>query len=229
MGKRVEKEKEKRILLSWAGDTVFGPPWARACARERLRPSGGPRARGGDGAAREGDGVAAGPLSSESGGGGGETASRPDGVANRPSEGEGPVAGELDGGLPPVARFLVRGRVVQHGRRLAILRVGSIRPERVGMGLPMGRGRSSAVGIAAGGLWVGDGGWKVVLRVRGLVRELLGSFISRWTNGEGEGGGGKDSPERRSTMELRELCSGKGRRGMAEAGARKKELGASLL
>jgi hypothetical protein len=157
------------------------------------------------------------------------TASRPDGVANRPSEGEGPVAGELDGGLPPVARFLVRGRVVQHGRRLAILRVGSIRPERVGMGLPMGRGRSSAVGIAAGGLWVGDGGWKVVLRVRGLVRELLGSFISRWTNGEGEGGGGKDSPERRSTMELRELCSGKGRRGMAEAGARKKELGASLL
>jgi hypothetical protein len=162
-------------------------------------------------------------------GGGGETASRPDGVANRPSEGEGPVAGELDGGLPPVARFLVRGRVVQHGRRLAILRVGSIRPERVGMGLPMGRGRSSAVGIAAGGLWVGDGGWKVVLRVRGLVRELLGSFISRWTNGEGEGGGGKDSLERRSTMELRELCSGKGRRGMAEAGARKKELGASLL
>jgi hypothetical protein len=36
-----------------------------------------------------------------------KTALRPDGVANRPSEGEGPVAGELDGGLPPVARFSV--------------------------------------------------------------------------------------------------------------------------
>jgi hypothetical protein len=83
--------------------------------RERARGSAyGPTAaqeRGGDGAAREGDGVAAGPLASESGGGGG-MASRPDGVANRPSEGEGPVAGELDGGLPPVARFSVQGRVV---------------------------------------------------------------------------------------------------------------------
>jgi hypothetical protein len=106
----VEKEKEKRFPLSWAGDKVFGPPRARARARKRLRPSGGPRARG-DGAARKGDGVAAGPLASESGGGGG-TASRPDGMANRPSEGVGPVAGELDGGLPPVARFSVQGRVV---------------------------------------------------------------------------------------------------------------------
>jgi hypothetical protein len=33
-------------------------------------------------------------------------------MANRPSEGVGPVAGELDGGLPPVARFSVQGRVV---------------------------------------------------------------------------------------------------------------------
>jgi hypothetical protein len=46
------------------------------------------------------------------GGGGGATASRPDGVANRPSEGVGPVTSELDGGLPPVARFSVQGRVV---------------------------------------------------------------------------------------------------------------------
>jgi hypothetical protein len=81
--------------------------------RERARGSAyGPAAaqeRGGDGAAREGDGVAAGPLASKSGE---ETASRPDGVANRPSEGGWPVAGELDGGLPPVARFSVQGRVV---------------------------------------------------------------------------------------------------------------------
>ena len=48
----------------------------------------------------------------------------------------------------------------------------------VGRGLPTGRGLSSAAGIAAGGLWVGDGGWKVVLRVRGYARELLGSLNS---------------------------------------------------
>jgi hypothetical protein len=56
--------------------------------------------------------------------------------------------------------------------------VGSIWPEGVGRGLPTGRGRSSAAGIAAGGLWVGDGGWKGVLRVRGYARELLGSLNS---------------------------------------------------
>jgi hypothetical protein len=94
--------------------------------------------------------------------GGEETASRPDGGAN-----------QLDGGLPPVARFFDQGRVVWHGWRLAIPTVGSIWSERVGRGLPTGRGRSSAAGIAAGGLWVGDGGWKVVLRLRGYVRELL--------------------------------------------------------
>jgi hypothetical protein len=44
-------------------------------------------------------------------GAGEKTALRPDGVANRPSEGEGPVAGELDGGLPSVARFSVQGGV----------------------------------------------------------------------------------------------------------------------
>jgi hypothetical protein len=43
-------------------------------------------------------------------------------------------------------------------------------------GAAHGEGRSSATGIAAGGLWVGDGGWKVVLRVRGHARELLGSL-----------------------------------------------------
>jgi hypothetical protein len=32
--------------------------------------------------------------------------------ANRSSGGERPVAGGLDGGLPPVARFSVQGRVV---------------------------------------------------------------------------------------------------------------------
>ena len=53
--------------------------------------------------------------------------------------------------------------------------------------------------------------------------------ISRWTNGGGEGGGGKDSPERGTTTALRELLSGEGRRGVAEAGVGKKELGVTLL
>jgi hypothetical protein len=88
-----------RFLAHPGGERARGSAYGPAAAQER----------GGDGAAREGDGVAAGPIASESGGG---TPSRPDGVANRPSEGEGPVAGELDGGLPPVARFSVQGKVV---------------------------------------------------------------------------------------------------------------------
>jgi hypothetical protein len=51
---------------------------------------------------REGDGVAAGPLVSESGGGGGKRCCGQTVWADRPSEGEGSVAGGLDGGLPPV-------------------------------------------------------------------------------------------------------------------------------
>jgi hypothetical protein len=69
----------------------------------------------------------------------------------------------------------------------------------------------------------------VVLRVRGLVRELLGSLNFSLDQRRGRGRRGKDSPERRRTTALRILCSGEGRRGMVEAGARKKELGASLL
>jgi hypothetical protein len=63
-------------------------------------------------------------------------------------------------------------------RQLAILMVSLIWPEGVGRGLPTGRGRSSAAGIAAGGLGGGNGGWKVALRVRGYARELLGSLNS---------------------------------------------------
>jgi hypothetical protein len=71
----------------------------------------------------------------------------------------------------------------------------------------MGRGRSSAAGIAAGGLWVGDGGWEVVLRVRGLVRELLGSlnFLldqrrGRGRRGKGLTGEGDDDGASRITL-----------------------------
>jgi hypothetical protein len=63
----VEKEKEKRIPLSWAGDTAFGAPRARARALKRLRPSDGPRERGRRRGC-EGDDVVVGPLASERGG-----------------------------------------------------------------------------------------------------------------------------------------------------------------
>ena len=53
-------------------------------------------------------------------------------------------------------------------------------------------------------------------------------LISHWTNGEGERRG-EDSPERGKTAALCELRSSEGRRGVAEAGAGKKELGATLL
>ena len=78
----MEKKKKKEFLLYWAGGRVFGPPgraYGPAAAHER----------GGDGAARESDGVTAGPLASESGG---ETALRPDG-AGEPAERAGEKAG----------------------------------------------------------------------------------------------------------------------------------------
>jgi hypothetical protein len=76
---------------------------------------------------------------------------------------------------------------------------------------------------------VGVGGWEVVLRVRGLVRELLGSLNFSLDQRRGRGRREKDSPERGTTTALRELLSGEGRRGVAEAGVGKKELGVTLL
>jgi hypothetical protein len=48
--------------------------------------------------------------------------------------------------------------------------------EGVGRGLSAGWWRSSAAGIAAGGLWVREWGREVVLCVRGIARKLLGSL-----------------------------------------------------
>jgi hypothetical protein len=99
----------------------------------------------------------------------------------------------------------------------------------VGRGLSTGRWRSSATGIAAGGLWVRDWGWEVVLRVRGFVRELLGSLNFSLDQRRGRGRRGKDSPEREETAALRELRSGEGRRRVAEASAGKEVPGAAFL
>jgi hypothetical protein len=79
----------------------------RERALRRFRPSGGPRARGGNGAVARVTASLEGPLASERGGKrrwgptAGEPAERGEGK-NRPLE-------KLDGGLPPAARFLVRG------------------------------------------------------------------------------------------------------------------------
>jgi hypothetical protein len=73
-----------------------------------------------------------------------------------------------------VARFLVHGEVDQHGQGLAILGVVLIWLEGAERGLSAGRWQSSVARIAAGGLWVRDGGGEVVLCVRGKVGKLLG-------------------------------------------------------
>jgi hypothetical protein len=66
------------------GQGGFRPSQTRARARGRACGPAAAHERGGDGAARGSDGVTAGPLVSESGGGG-ETALRPDG-AGEPAE-----------------------------------------------------------------------------------------------------------------------------------------------
>jgi hypothetical protein len=73
---------------------------------------------------------------------------------------------------------------------------------------------------------VRDWGWEVVLRVRGLVRELLGSLNFSLDQQRGRG---EDSPERGKTAALRELRSGEGRRRVAEADAGKEVPGAAFL
>jgi hypothetical protein len=84
-------------------------------------------------------------------------------------------------------------------------------------------------GIAAGGLWVRDWGGEVVLCVCGNVRKLLGSLNHSLDQQRGREKRGKNSPERGKTAALRELHSGEGRRGVAEAGAGKKVPGATFL
>jgi hypothetical protein len=75
---------------------------------------------------------------------------------------------------------------------------------------------------------VWDWGWEVVLRVRGFVRELLGSLNFSLDQRRGRERRG-DSPERGKTVVFHELCSGEGRKVVAEAGAGKEVPGAAFL
>jgi hypothetical protein len=75
---------------------------------------------------------------------------------------------------------------------------------------------------------VRDWGWEVVLRVRDFVRELLGSLNCSLDQRRGRERRG-DSPERGKMVVLHELCSGEGRKVVAEAGAGKEVPGAAFL
>ena len=61
---------------------------------------------------------------------------------------------------------------------MADLEVGSIGSEEDGRGLPAGRWRSSAAGIAVGELWASNRGGGVVYCVRGGVAKLGGQAIA---------------------------------------------------
>jgi hypothetical protein len=104
----VEKEKRKGIspFLGW-GQGFWPTPGASARA-EALTAQRRPKSEGETALRARVTASLWAHLPARAGG----TALQPDGMANRPSEGEGPVAGELDDGLPPVARFSVQGRVV---------------------------------------------------------------------------------------------------------------------
>jgi hypothetical protein len=108
----------------------------------------------------------------------------------------------------------------------------ALRPD--GVGEPAERGRRAGRRwarrrFAAGGLWVRDWGWEVVLRVHGLVRELPSSLNFSLDQRRGRGRRGEDSPERGKTTALRELRSGEGRRRVVESGVGKEVSGAAFL
>jgi hypothetical protein len=99
-GEKAEKEKEKGIkpLVGRGGGN-----WPSQAQSARGRECAGPRQ--GTARAREGNDVAAGPTRQKERKGE-RTASAVDGGMNRPSAGEDPAAGGLDGDSLPVTRFL---------------------------------------------------------------------------------------------------------------------------
>jgi hypothetical protein len=157
----VEKEKEKRSLLCWAGGRVFGPPRARARARARLRPSGGPRA---EGRRRECARVTASlrAHSSARAEGGNGVAARRRGRTGRAREkgrwarrrfaAGGPVLGPREGGLAWAEAGDSKGRLnsarggwegAVHGE-VAEFRSGDRRRWALGEGLGLGSGASGS-------------------------------------------------------------------------------------
>jgi hypothetical protein len=75
---------------------------------------------------------------------------------------------------------------------------------------------------------VRDWGGEVVFWVRGFERELLGSLNCLLDQRRGRERRG-DSPKRGKTVMLHELCSGEGRKVVAEAGAGKEVPRATFL
>jgi hypothetical protein len=85
-------------------------------------------------------------------------------------------------------------------------------------------------GFAVGELWARNRGGEVVYCVRGGVAKLGGLSNRLMDQQRGREKRGKGSPGRKTTTAaLPRIELGRGRRGVAEAGAGKEELGAALL
>ena len=93
-----------------------------------------------------------------------------------------------------------------------------------------GRRRSFAAGLPSVSLGREIGGEEVVYCVRGGVAKLGGLSNRLMDQQRGREKRGKVSPGRKTTAAaLPRIELGRGRRGVAEAGAGKEELGAALL
>jgi hypothetical protein len=181
MGKRVEKEKEKGDSSLLGRGTVFGPPRARARA-EALLAQRRPTSEGENGAAAGVTASLEGPLASERGGRNGVVVRR---RANRPSaEGKNRSPGRLDGGLPPVARFLVRGGWFSTGGSWRLYRQTQFGQRRLGGGCPRGGGgvprrRSPPVALGGGrgleggapGSWLREGAAQLIQFLAGSTEK----------------------------------------------------------
>jgi hypothetical protein len=107
--------------------------------------------------------------------------------------------------------------------------VGSIWLEGAGRGVVHGEVAELRGGVAVGELWARNRGGGVVYCVRGSVAKLGGLSNRLMDQQRGREKRGKGSLGRKTTAVLPQIELGRGRRGVAEAGAGKEELGAALL
>jgi hypothetical protein len=107
--------------------------------------------------------------------------------------------------------------------------VGSIWLEGARRGVVRGEVAELRGRVAVGEIWARNRGGGVVYCVRGGVAKLGGLSNRLMDQQRGREKRGKGSPGRKTTTVLPQIELGRGRRGVAEAGAGKEELGAALL
>jgi hypothetical protein len=161
----------------------------------------------------------------------GKTAPTVDGVGRAGRSRGGKLAdGGLDGDSPPVGRFSGNGRLPKLGEGLADLGVGSIWLEGARRGVVRGEVAELRGGVAVGELWARNRGGEVVYCVRGGVAKLRGLSNRLMDQQRGKEKRGKGSPGRKTmAAALPRIELGRGRRGVAEAGAGKEEFRVALL